>query len=124
MENRKRVLVVDDNQDIVTTTVWLVRDMGHDCEGCLSGKEALEFVRAYDPDVVVIDLAMPGMSGFEVAHEIRQRSPGRRPVLIALTGELKGPLDLMLSNKIGFDHYILKPADPKTLVGLIEQAER
>src|SRR3954464_12404352 len=121
MKKPKRVLVVDDNQDIVATTVFLLRDMGHDSEGCLSGQEALEFVQTYDPDVVVMDLAMPGISGFEVAQQIRQRFPGPRPVLIAVTGELKGPLDLMLSNKSGFDHYILKPADPKTLEGLIDQ---
>src|SRR4051812_39396523 len=101
---RKRILVVDDNRDTVTTTVELLRERGYESEGCFSGGEALERVRDYDPDVVVLDLAMPGVSGWQVAQTIREANPAGRPVLIAVTGEFKGAADMLLSKMSGFDH--------------------
>jgi CheY-like chemotaxis protein len=117
----KRVLVVDDNRDTVVTTMEVLRTMGHAVLGCYDGAEAIERVVEFDPDVVIMDLAMPQMSGWNAASAIRERFP-KRPVLIAVTGEFRGGADRILSHMVGFDHYILKPADPGVLGRLIEKA--
>lgn len=116
----KRVLVVDDHVDTVKSTVKLRRVAGYDVRGCYNGSEALEVIRDFDPDAVVMDIAMPGMTGWEAARTIRERLPGRRPLLIAITGEYKGGADLIFTKMNGFDHYFLKPAEPNKLIELIE----
>jgi CheY-like chemotaxis protein len=118
-----RVLVVDDHEDTVAITVELLRSMGHEAKGCYSGREALALVGEFNPDCVLMDIGMPNGSGWETAQEIRLRFPGKRPMLIAITGEYKGPADLMLSKMNGFDHYVLKPAHIDALAPLIERAE-
>lgn len=118
----KRVLVVDDNLDTVRSTVELFRTLGYDAKGCYSGTEALQTIREYDPDAVVMDIGMPGISGWDAARAIRHDFPGKRPLLIAVTGEYKGAADLILTRMNGFDHYFLKPAQPAKLIELIEAA--
>ena len=118
----KRILVVDDHVDTVESTVTLLRELGHDARGCYSGKEAIEAIRDYDPDAVVMDLAMPGITGWDAARAIREEFPGKRPLLIAVTGQYKGAADLILTKMNGFDHYFLKPVEPANLVPLIEAA--
>lgn len=116
----KRVLIVDDHVDTVTSAVELFRAHGYEAKGCYSGRDAIRSVQEYDPDAVIMDISMPDISGWEVARRIRERAPGKRPLLIAITGEYKGAADLIYSKMSGFDHYILKPADPDKLVELIE----
>ena len=118
----KRVLVVDDAVDIVQSTVAFLRASGYDARGCYNGKDALEAIREFDPDAVVMDIAMPGVSGWDAAREIRRQFPGKRPLLIAVTGEYKGAADLILTRMNGFDHYFLKPTEPAKLIELIEAA--
>lgn len=118
----KRVLVVDDSVDIVESTVALFKAAGHDARGCYNGGDALQAIREFDPDAVVMDIAMPGVSGWDAARAIRQEFPGRRPLLIAVTGEYKGAADLILTKMNGFDHYFLKPTEPRKLIELIEAA--
>jgi len=117
----KRVLVVDDHVATVETTVAFLRSHGHDAKGCYSGKEALEAVRDFDPDAVVMDISMPGITGWDAARTIREDFPGKRPLLIAVTGKYKGAADLILTKMNGFDHYFLKPTEPAKLVELIER---
>ena len=116
----KRVLVVDDHVDTVHSTVGMFRAHGHDARGCYNGKDALQAIRDFDPDAVVMDIAMPGSTGWDAARAIREAFPGKRPLLIAITGKYKGAADLILTKMNGFDHYLLKPAEPKTLVELVE----
>jgi DNA-binding response OmpR family regulator len=82
-----RVLVVDDNQDLVLSLRTLLRTEHHDSRGLYKADDILEHVRDYNPHVVIMDLAMPGKSGWEAAKEIRACVPGKRLVLVALTGE-------------------------------------
>lgn len=82
----KRVLVVDDHVDTVKSTVDVLRLAGYDVRGCYNGNEALEAIRDFDPDAVVMDIAMPGMTGWEATRTIREQLPGKRPLLIAITG--------------------------------------
>ena len=116
----KRVLVVDDHVDTVQSTVAVFRSAGYDAKGCYNAKDALQAIRDFDPDAVVMDIAMPGMTGWEAARTIRDEIPGKRPLLIAITGEYKGGADLIFTKMNGFDHYLLKPTEPARLIELIE----
>ena len=118
-----RVLVVDDHEDTVSMMVEVLRTCGHEPIGCRNGGEALALVEEFKPDCALMDIGMPGRNGWDVAYEIRQRFPGKRPLLIAITGEYKGPLDLVLSKRSGFDHYVLKPAHIDALAPLIARSE-
>jgi len=80
----------------------------------------LDAIHGFDPDVVVLDIAMPELSGWEVARQIRARPRGDRRTLIGVSGEYKNGVDRILSEIVGFDHYLLKPCSPNALLALIE----
>jgi two-component system, chemotaxis family, CheB/CheR fusion protein len=117
-----RVVVVDDNRDIVLTTMALLRLEGHETKGCYSGADVLECVRAFDADAVVLDIGLPGMTGWDVARQLRVAMPGGRPLIIGITGEYTKGADRVLAEMSGFDYYLVKPADPKVLSALVEKA--
>jgi CheY-like chemotaxis protein len=118
-----RVLVIDDNRDMVDTLVALLGVTGHTCFPCYSGTAALTRVKEHDPDVVVLDVRMPGMDGWSVARQIREAIPGKRPVLIAVSGEhgasAQVPAQVAM---VGIDYFLMKPADHNVLLSLIEKA--
>lgn len=116
-----RILVADDNREMVNTTMELVRLMGHQCQGCHTGRQAVECVDEYDPDVLIMDISMPEMTGWEAAKKIREKGDGR-PLLIAITGQYTRGPDKIVAAMNGFDYYIVKPADPKVLQALIDKA--
>ena len=117
-QQRLRVLVADDERDQVATLALLLADEGHEVREVYRGSEVLRMVRDFDPDVALIDIGMPGMTGYDVAREIRQVFGGTRPLLIAITG-WKQSSDRILARLAGFDHHLAKPYDPKELVALI-----
>lgn len=119
-----RVLVVDDNKELVTTTMELVRLMGHQCHGCHTGKQAVECVDEFDPDVLIMDISMPEMTGWEAAKKIREKHDGARPMLIAVTGQYTRAPDKIVAAMNGFDYYLVKPTDPKVLQVLIDRVQR
>ena len=123
MEKQLRILVADDNKEIVTTTMELVRLMGHQCHGCHTGKQAVECVDEFDPDVLIMDISMPEMTGWEAAKKIREKHDAR-PMLIAITGQYTRGPDKIVAAMNGFDYYLVKPADPKVLQVLIDRARR
>ena len=114
-----RILVADDDRDSVLTLMMLLRDEGHEVRGVYSGQQALKVVFDFEPHVVLLDIAMPDLSGWEVARQIRQRSADKGPMLIGLSGEYKQGADRILSEIIGFDHYVLKPYDVSALLALL-----
>ena len=105
-----RVLVVDDNVDTVTTLAMLVQESGHATRTAYDGLMVLEAALDYRPDVVLLDIGLPGMNGFEVARQIRQQPALQRVVLVALTGYGQEN-DRQHSHDAGFDHHLVKPAD-------------
>jgi DNA-binding response OmpR family regulator len=115
-----RILVADDDRDTATTLAVVLRDEGHEVNTVLRGDEVLEVVRLMRPDVVIIDINMPGMSGYAVAREIRERHSAAGPHLIAISGVWTKPSEQMLGKSVGFDHYLLKPCDPRDVVRLLE----
>jgi DNA-binding response OmpR family regulator len=113
-----RILVADDERDQVATLALLLADEGHEVREVYRGAEVLRVVRDFDPDVALIDIGMPGMTGYDVAREIRQVFGGTRPLLVAVTG-WKQSSDRILARLAGFDHHLAKPFDPNALLELI-----
>ena len=114
-----RVLVADDDRDSVLTLMMLLGDEGHEVRGVYSGRQVMDHVLDFDPDVVLLDIAMPELSGWEVARTIRARRGAERPLLIGISGEYKQGADRVLAQILGFNHYLLKPYAPADLLGLL-----
>lgn len=119
---RHRVLVVDDYRDAVDATCLLFTRLGHECRQATSGVRALEVAVGYDPDIALLDIGLPDISGYDVARELRQRY-GNAIYLAALTGWGQ-PEDRLRAMAAGFDQHILKPATLRVLQDVIAAAER
>ena len=119
MTNRTRVLVVDNNQDMVDSLLLLLEADGYNAKGIYSAGTIIAELRAFDPDVMIVDVAMPGKSGWDAAQEARRHRPGRRPMLIAVSGEYTKGADGLRAELSGFDYYLIKPCDPAVLLQLI-----
>jgi PAS domain S-box-containing protein len=113
-----RVLVVDDNADAADSLGMLLKVLGADVRVCHEGKEALERVGIFRPDLVLLDLGMPEMDGYEVARRIRQNPEYQDLTLIALTGWGQED-DRRRSRSAGFDHHLIKPAGVDALRALM-----
>jgi CheY-like chemotaxis protein len=105
-----RVLVVDDNVDAATALEMLVEECGHRVCTAHTGQAALAAALDYRPDVVLLDIGLPELDGFEVAKRIRQQSVLHNIVLVAMTGYGRDT-DRQRSLEAGFDHYLVKPVD-------------
>ncbi len=115
---QKRILVVDDNQDAADSLGMILQHLGADVRLAKDGVEALEAFKTYDPAVVLLDIGMPGMDGYEVARRIRSGFPDRRTSLVALTGWGQEE-DRRKAREAGFDHHLVKPAEISTLQSLL-----
>ena len=113
-----RILVADDERDQVATLAALLIDEGHEVREVYRGSEVTRMVREFDPDIALIDIGMPGMSGYEVARELRQEFGKQRPLLIAVTG-WKQSSDRILAKLAGFDFHLAKPFESSALLTLI-----
>jgi PAS domain S-box-containing protein len=111
---RRRVLVADDNIDGAETLATLLRVWGHEVFVAHDGEAALALADAAEPDVLLLDIGMPGRNGYEVAAEVRRRSWGDRAVLIAVTGWGHED-DRRRSLAAGFEAHFTKPVDPSAL---------
>jgi CheY-like chemotaxis protein len=105
-----RVLVVDDNVDSAETIGYALRRMGHEIRTEYDGARALAAADAFRPDLILLDIGMPGMSGHEVAREIRQTPWGGTTTIIAVSGWGEES-DRRESRAAGFDHHVVKPLD-------------
>ncbi|MDB5886887.1 MAG: domain S-box protein [Polaromonas sp.] len=106
----RRVLVVDDNVDAAQSLALLLEMSGHEVRLAHDGLGALEAVMAHPPDVVLLDIGLPQLDGYEVARRIRQQYPLQHIRLVALTGYGQGS-DRQRSLEAGFDHHLVKPAN-------------
>ncbi|HXG09974.1 MAG TPA: ATP-binding protein, partial [Gemmataceae bacterium] len=109
----RRVLVVDDNRDGADSLAMLLRFWKHQVAVVYDGPSALESVQTEQPDVVLLDIGLPGMDGYEVARHLRQQLE-HQPVLVALTGYGQDE-DRRRSREAGFDYHLTKPVDPDAL---------
>jgi signal transduction histidine kinase/ActR/RegA family two-component response regulator len=103
-----RVLVVDDNVDTAASMAMVLRASGHDVHTAHDGPTALEVATDYRPDVVMLDIGLPGFDGFELAKRIRQQPVHEKVVLVAITGYGRES-DRQRSQEAGFDYYLVKP---------------
>ena len=113
-----RVLIVDDNSDAAESLGLMLSLQGYDVRTAGDGEQAIAVAGEYRPDVVVLDLGLPRMSGLEVGRRIRQESWGRGMTLIACTGWGQ-PEDQQRSSEAGFNHHMVKPVDLDLLLTLL-----
>lgn len=113
---RRRVLVVDDLHEAADSIARLLGVAGHTTEVAFDGEEALEKAKRFDPDVILLDIRMPGIDGYEVAR--RLRAGDTRAMLIALTG-FGQHSDKEKAKAAGFDHHLTKPADFREILALL-----
>lgn len=103
------MLVVDDNADTVLSFTMLLKASGHDVRAAHDGPTAVQVALDYRPDIVLLDIGLPGLNGYEVAKRIRQQPDFKNVVLVALTGYGQDS-DRQNSLQAGFDHHLVKPA--------------
>jgi len=114
-----RILIADDERDQVSTLAAILNHEGHEVREVYRGTEVLRMIANFSPDVALIDIGMPGMSGYDVAREVRAHYGKEGPLLIAVTG-WKKPSDRILAQIAGFDHHLGKPFESQQLLELIE----
>lgn len=115
-----RILVIDDDRDTADTLTFILRDEGYVVSSAYTGNEALTVARMFRPDVIIADIAIPGMSGYAVAQAVRYSFTDlRRPLMIAMSGVWKELPDRKVAAQTGFDEYLTKPCDTAALLNLI-----
>jgi signal transduction histidine kinase/DNA-binding response OmpR family regulator len=115
----RRILVVDDNVDVVETTTMLLSLSGHAVHSAKDGLQALHAAAQFRPDVVLLDIGLPLMDGYEVARRLRQMPEMAGALLVALTGYGQQG-DRERGKEAGFDAHMLKPVDPHALARVID----
>jgi CheY-like chemotaxis protein len=118
-----RLLVVDDNQDAADSLAMLLKLQGHEVRVAFSGVAALEMTKTYTPDVVFMDIGMPGMDGYEAARRMREQPGLRRVVMAALTGWGQQE-DRRRTAEAGFNYHLVKPPDPGAVEGVLAELKR
>jgi CheY-like chemotaxis protein len=113
-----RLLLIEDNPDIGETLRDLLELLGHQAEWASDGLRGVEVALATQPEVALVDIGLPGIDGYEVARRVRASEPGKKVLLIALTGYDR-PEDRRRSLEAGFDAHLVKPVDPDELTALI-----
>ena len=119
----QRVLVVDDNHDAADSLGALLRLLGADVQIAYNGTDALAALESYRPAVVLLDIGMPGMDGYDVVRRIRARPGSRDIAVIALTGWGQ-EADRKRTESAGFDYHLIKPADVNALESILGSIER
>jgi len=117
----RRILIVDDNRAWVDSLAVVLRGQGHTVYTAYGGRRAVEIAEDLKPDVVILDIEMPEVSGYEAARQLRRRLSRHRPTLIALT-VWSDDMDKALAREAGFDHHLSKPMAFDDLVRILAAA--
>jgi DNA-binding response OmpR family regulator len=120
--DQRRVLFVDDFPETAAVCSLLLSLSGHACCAAMTGAAALEEVERFHPDIVVLDLGLPDMSGYEVARLLRARY-GNSLYLVSLTG-WGDPIDRVRAFEAGFDQHLIKPANAADILAIISASLR
>ena len=118
-----RIVIADDEPDTVLTLATILEDEGHSVYGFGTGREALAAARMYQAEVLILDIQLPDMTGYDIARRIVD-TVQQRPLLIAISGRWKSQVDALLSVAIGFDHHFPKPCDPNELISFLKDWQR
>ena len=117
---RHRVLVVDDNVDAAVSLGMLLKLAGQEVRVTYDGPAAIRQATDFRPELVLLDIGMPGMDGYEVCRRLRREVGLEKATLVALTGWGQDE-DRRRSHEAGFDHHIVKPVEPSALQRLLEE---
>ena len=117
-----RILVVDDNRDGADSLAMMLRVLGNDTRTAYDGEEAVAAAAEYRPDVILLDLGMPKLNGYEACRRIRELPFGKEVIVIAQTGWGQEE-DRQRSKAAGFDHHLVKPLDPVAVTTLLADLE-
>ncbi len=117
-----RILVVENDSDCADSLAILLGLYGHRVSVASNGRDSLELARTCDLDVIILDICMPGMDGYELARRLREQTTAHRPLLIAVTG-LAQQEARQHSAEAGIDLHLVKPADPEQLRDLLQRFE-
>jgi CheY-like chemotaxis protein len=118
----RKILLVDDNRDSARTLARLLKLHGHEATLAHDGGEAVTAAEAYRPEIILLDIGLPVLNGYDVARIIRGRPWGREVTIVALTGWGQAG-DRKRSKEAGFDHHLVKPVDPAALEKLLAQTD-
>jgi CheY-like chemotaxis protein len=120
-ERPARVLVVDDNVDLARGLARLLQIHGHDVRIAFDGPTGLDEAKNLRPDVVLLDIGLPGMDGYQLAAHLRRDETVKGATLIAISGYGQEE-DLRLAREAGFDHHLVKPIISDDLIKLLEES--
>ena len=115
---RRRVLVVDDNPDAAETLASLVDALGGEARTAADGASAIQCALEFSPEIILLDIGMPGMDGYETCRQMRKAQVVKRPFIVAITGWGQDG-DKRRAAEAGFDAHLTKPADPEVLQRLL-----
>ncbi|WP_340680241.1 response regulator, partial [Paraglaciecola sp.] len=115
----KRILVIDDNVDAAESLALLLEFSGHTTRKAYNGITGLEVAKEFKPDVILLDIGLPDINGYQVAQQIRQQPWGKKMFLVAATGWGQDK-DKQLAKDAGFDKHLTKPIDFKELNVLLQ----
>ena len=119
-----RILVADDERDTADGLALILANEGHVVHAAYTGKDVLSALSLFRPDAVIIDIGLPGVSGYAIARAIRNSfTEIRRPLMIAITGLWKEAPDRLVAEQVGFDHFLLKPCKPDEVLRLLARAQ-
>lgn len=119
----EKILIVEDEQDIVELILYNLESEGYICSFCTSGEEALPRAKGFKPDLLILDLMLPGIDGLEVCKLLKQDDDTRRIPIIMVTAKGEDS-DVVTGLEIGADDYVTKPFSPKILIARIRTALR
>ena len=114
LSNPRSILVIDDNADAAESLSLLLKLLGHTVKTACDGYRGIRLAENHSPDVVIVDIGMPGMNGYEVARRIRHEIWGNQMMLVALTGWSREE-DGRRAIEAGFDYHLVKPVSLETL---------
>lgn len=117
---KRRILVVDDNADGADTLALLLDFMGYDVRTAYDGLQAVAQAKEWQPDLVILDINMPVMDGYQAARKLRNMKETERVVLVALTARTS-PADRAISKAAGFDLHLAKPVAADRLTEVVDQ---
>jgi CheY-like chemotaxis protein len=121
-ERPTRILVVDDNVDLARGLARLLEIRGHEVQVAYDGPTGLDKAKQSKPEVVLLDIGLPGMDGYQVAAHLRQEESVKDATLIAISGYGQEE-DLRLAREAGFDHHLVKPIASADLFKLLKESE-
>ena len=117
-----RILVVDDNEDATVSLAMMLEIIGHEVYTAHDGETGVKLAKKWQPNIILMDLGMPRMNGYEAARHIRQETWGTRIILVALTG-WGADDDRRKTQDAGFDRHLVKPVEPNALLQLLAELQ-